>query len=287
MHAKVGLRLAEEAGVFANFTPEMEQQVGRCVGHGGDKLSARVSLGVGLAALGGGTIYPTIRLSCRPLRVPSRCLHGIASLTAAARHAIAPPQARALFERMILATDMAHHHQLLARFAAAAEAYPDAAHWAQDKRQLLLELALHAADLSNPARPFTLAAAFGVGVARENLAQGAAEAAAKLAVSKACDAARIDLPACQIFFITAFAKVRRCRAPVAALAAARSIAPSHVRRFAHFYAHSQSQPNPSPLSRSPVRSRWWRPSRCLRRRLDPRRWRPWRAPSCAGSTSSR
>jgi hypothetical protein len=84
---------------------------------------------------------------------------------------------RALVEALVLETDMAAHAGVLERFSAAAAAAAGAplGAWPPEGRRAALALVLHAADISNPARPLALCAAWGARVHAEQAAQGAAE----------------------------------------------------------------------------------------------------------------
>ena len=84
--------------------------------------------------------------------------------------------------------------------------------WDPEQRALKLQVLVHEADLSNPAREFAVAYACGSQVALESLAQGDREAALGLPLSPPCIRETMCLPKGQIWFIDTFLKVRGARA---------------------------------------------------------------------------
>jgi hypothetical protein len=104
---------------------------------------------------------------------------------------------RALVEALVLETDMAAHAGVLERFSAAADAAAGAplGAWPPEGRRAALALVLHAADISNPARPLALCAAWGARVHAEQVAQGAAERALGLPAPPAPAAAQAEFVA--------------------------------------------------------------------------------------------
>uniref|UniRef100_A0A1I8GGX6 PDEase domain-containing protein n=1 Tax=Macrostomum lignano TaxID=282301 RepID=A0A1I8GGX6_9PLAT len=80
----------------------------------------------------------------------------LASLTAETRSGV-----EGAIQRLILATDMAHHAEILAEFEAAVEAgqfsLQDLSDCSADSRELLLRIVLKTADVSNEARPVATA----------------------------------------------------------------------------------------------------------------------------------
>ncbi|KAI8463225.1 MAG: hypothetical protein J3K34DRAFT_381092 [Monoraphidium minutum] len=114
-------------------------------------------------------------------------------------------RARALIVGMVLSTDMAVHFDLLNRFNAALEACPDPRSWGDKERALVLQMLVHLADLANPARPFSLAAAWAERVVTEFMRQGDQEAARGLGVSPFCDREKVCMPAAQMGFVKMFA----------------------------------------------------------------------------------
>ncbi|PRW56816.1 3, 5 -cyclic phosphodiesterase pde-4 [Chlorella sorokiniana] len=109
---------------------------------------------------------------------------------------------RRLIIRIILATDMARHTDGLEDFAASLRLWgPDLGAWTPDKRTAALQLVVHAADISNPARPLPLCRRWGQKVHDELFAQGDKEAALGLAVSFICDRRRASVPQSQLTFV--------------------------------------------------------------------------------------
>eukprot|EP01052_Picozoa_sp_SAG31_P040910 SAG31_NODE_6053_length_2190_cov_3.450024_4_plen_187_part_00 len=96
---------------------------------------------------------------------------------------------------LFLATDMTQHFEIFNKFktrveaeqffVAPADAAADAGPSNED-RQLLMDVLLHAADLSNPARPFELASKWGTAICEEFYQQGEMEKRMGVPVSPMC-----------------------------------------------------------------------------------------------------
>lgn len=109
---------------------------------------------------------------------------------------------RRLVIRIILSTDMARHHDSVEDFTASLRLWgPDLRAWAPDKRVVALQLLVHAADISNPARPLRFSSQWGRKVHEEFFAQGDKESALGLSVSAICDRGRASVPQSQLTFI--------------------------------------------------------------------------------------
>ncbi|KAL4444281.1 hypothetical protein ABPG75_012018 [Micractinium tetrahymenae] len=109
---------------------------------------------------------------------------------------------RRLIIRIILSTDMAKHHDSVEDFTASLRLWgPDLRAWAPDKRVVALQLLVHAADISNPARPLRFSSQWGRKVHEEFFAQGDKESALGLPVSAICDRGRASVPQSQLTFI--------------------------------------------------------------------------------------
>ncbi|KAL4441504.1 hypothetical protein ABPG77_002008 [Micractinium sp. CCAP 211/92] len=109
---------------------------------------------------------------------------------------------RRLVIRIILSTDMARHHDSVEDFTASLRLWgPDLRAWAPDKRAVALQLLVHAADISNPARPLRFSSQWGRKVHEEFFAQGDKESALGLPVSAICDRGRASVPQSQLTFI--------------------------------------------------------------------------------------
>jgi hypothetical protein len=94
--------------------------------------------------------------------------------------------ARSRMSDMILATDMANHFDVTNKFKVKADTAAFDADKAED-RQILCNLLLHGADLSNPVRPFGLAKKWAWSIIEEFSAQGDIEKKLNLPVSPMCD----------------------------------------------------------------------------------------------------
>ncbi|KAL4858608.1 Calcium/calmodulin-dependent 3' [Chlorella vulgaris] len=109
---------------------------------------------------------------------------------------------RRLIIRIILSTDMAAHHDSVDEFAASLRLWgPDLAAWAPDKRVVALQLLVHAADISNPARPLRYCCQWGHMVHEEFFAQGDKEAALGMPVSSICDRQKASVAQSQLTFV--------------------------------------------------------------------------------------
>ncbi|GMH36345.1 hypothetical protein BSKO_04213 [Bryopsis sp. KO-2023] len=114
-------------------------------------------------------------------------------------------RARRLIIDMVLSTDMALHFELMKRFNEKLEVVAgDMNKW--ECKSLLLQMILHIADISNPARPFPVASRWAELVIMEFLQQGDREKSLGLEVSAACDRNKVRLPIAQRNFIKLFLK---------------------------------------------------------------------------------
>eukprot|EP00164_Ancoracysta_twista_P004940 GFYU01006720.1.p1 GENE.GFYU01006720.1~~GFYU01006720.1.p1 ORF type:complete len:536 (+),score=130.95 GFYU01006720.1:349-1956(+) len=113
---------------------------------------------------------------------------------------------RQLVITMILATDMAKHFEALARFKGRlATKTPFDASVKKD-RDLLLEVAIHVSDLSNPAKPEPLCTRWADKITEEFYQQGDKEKEIDLPVSIFCDRNKPQKEKCQIGFIDVIVK---------------------------------------------------------------------------------
>jgi len=84
----------------------------------------------------------------------------------------------------VLYTDMMFHQQLLKQFQATMGVLgPNLDNWKDENRVLLLRYVLHACDISNPARPWSVCREWAVRITEENFAQGDREREEGLPVS--------------------------------------------------------------------------------------------------------
>ena len=103
---------------------------------------------------------------------------------------------------MIFSTDMAGHGGLVAKFAAAKkDCGVDSANWEGANRSLLLQMALHCADLSNASRPQKIAELWADQVLKEFFRQGDIERDRGMSVSPLCDRHTVKRAASQVGFI--------------------------------------------------------------------------------------
>ena len=113
------------------------------------------------------------------------------------------PRVRRTIIQSILATDMQQHFLLLELFEREMEnCGTDLADW--EDKQLLMKMALHLADLSNPARPVHLAQRWGYNVVTEMLRQEDVERSLGMAVSPVCDKDKVQVATAQLRFISYF-----------------------------------------------------------------------------------
>ena len=114
-------------------------------------------------------------------------------------------EARSTMVQCILGTDMKFHFEHLSKFktrvAAGAFDTPDR----KDVR-LLATMCLHAADVSNPAKPWELSKEWSSRVMDEFFKQGDAEAEAGLPISPFMDRAQTNIATCQVGFINILIK---------------------------------------------------------------------------------
>ncbi|CAD7700845.1 unnamed protein product [Ostreobium quekettii] len=110
--------------------------------------------------------------------------------------------------RMVLATDMIKHNELLARFARYFALYDkDLDKWeSDDARSALRQMLLHCADISNPARPWKLASQWAYRIMDELFAQGDKEEKMGVARSPLCRRDHVQVPKSQSTFFEFIAK---------------------------------------------------------------------------------
>ena len=110
-------------------------------------------------------------------------------------------EVRDMIVTMILGTDMGVHFKNVDRLKATIEAGSFDLSNKEDKT-FVLEIVLHAADISNPCRPEPVYRLWTDKVMEEFYNQGDAEKAASLPVSKFFDRDTPNVPRCQVGFIT-------------------------------------------------------------------------------------
>jgi len=107
-------------------------------------------------------------------------------------------EARAMIIGCILATDLAVHHEILTKFN---NVIPIYSRDIREHRQLLCEIIIKCADISNPVRPFSIAKYWAEMVQEEFFRQGDIEKERGLAVTAFMDRAHQELPKMQINFL--------------------------------------------------------------------------------------
>lgn len=113
------------------------------------------------------------------------------------------PVVRRTLIQAILATDMQQHFLLLELFEREIEnSGPNLSDWSD--KVLVLKMALHLADLSNPARPVHLAQRWGHQVVAEMFRQGDVERSLGMPVSPVCDKDKVKVATAQMRFISYF-----------------------------------------------------------------------------------
>lgn len=124
----------------------------------------------------------------------------VAGLPAAARE-----EFLRLVEALVLCTDMAYHAAALDDFAdTLTEWGGDLGAWPCDARVKALQMLLHTADISNPARPLHHCMAWGRKIHDEMYRQGDLERALGLEVTAVCDRDAAPVACGQLKFITIF-----------------------------------------------------------------------------------
>lgn len=105
---------------------------------------------------------------------------------------------------IILATDMASHADVVSDFSGnVAVLGTDVSLWPPAKRTTALSMLVHCADLGNPGKPLPLSLNWSARVTHEFFAQGDAERAAGLPISRLCDRNDTDICATQLAFMSA------------------------------------------------------------------------------------
>lgn len=95
---------------------------------------------------------------------------------------------RRVIIRVILATDMASHIKTLEKFEMCVKEHSsDVSSWPEEERLIALQMALHCADISSPARPRPLSCIWGLRVQEEFCRQGDLETIMGLPVVQLCD----------------------------------------------------------------------------------------------------
>eukprot|EP00927_Polykrikos_kofoidii_P042836 TRINITY_DN36884_c0_g1_i1.p1 TRINITY_DN36884_c0_g1~~TRINITY_DN36884_c0_g1_i1.p1 ORF type:complete len:551 (-),score=81.21 TRINITY_DN36884_c0_g1_i1:122-1774(-) len=119
-----------------------------------------------------------------------------------------PREQRVIFRRemidMVLGTDMAQHFKMLGEFRellAKHRQVPEEWHDNDSAMYVLRSMVLHCADISNQAKPMSLAQQWTARVLLECFAQGDAEKELGLPVSPLCDRSTTDIPDSQAGFI--------------------------------------------------------------------------------------
>ncbi len=120
------------------------------------------------------------------------------------------PQMRRMVIGSVLMTDMTQHFQLLEAFNRARSKQPDINLW--DEKDILLQLILHTADISNPFRVPRLATLWGELVTQEFIQQGDKERALGMQVTPTCDKDIVVVSTSQLRFAKWFVKVCGWRA---------------------------------------------------------------------------
>eukprot|EP00891_Asterochloris_glomerata_P008654 jgi/Astpho2/8654/e_gw1.00126.42.1_t len=115
-------------------------------------------------------------------------------------------QVRRLVVNAVLSTDMTQHFKLVEAFTKQQAVQPELAQW--DDVDLILQMVLHAADLSNPCRQLQHSIHWGELICCEFLEQGDTEALQGLSVTPMCDRGKVVVSTNQLRFINFFLKVR-------------------------------------------------------------------------------
>ncbi|CAD7701028.1 unnamed protein product [Ostreobium quekettii] len=114
-------------------------------------------------------------------------------------------QMRKFIIDMVISTDMALHFGLMAKSRSTRDVFPDIRDW--EDVSLILQLMLHLADISNPARPFPRAFAWAEMVVAEFLRQGDEERRLGMPVTSFCDRRLVKMPQSQLGFIRTYLQV--------------------------------------------------------------------------------
>lgn len=113
-------------------------------------------------------------------------------------------QARRLIISCIIATDLSRYHvEITSKFDACLRNFDKSN---AEHRQLLLEVLLKGADISNPARPFHISKYWSYMVQDEFFAQGDRERELGLPISAMCDRVTVKIPNTQMGFINFIVK---------------------------------------------------------------------------------
>uniref|UniRef100_A0ABM5F915 Phosphodiesterase n=1 Tax=Pogona vitticeps TaxID=103695 RepID=A0ABM5F915_9SAUR len=110
---------------------------------------------------------------------------------------------RRLVIEMVLATDMSHHFQQMSSIKHILERHQQLERAHKDK---IMSMVVHAADVSHPAKPWTLHQRWAEALMEEFFQQGDKEAELGLPVSSLCDRKTTNIAASQIGFIDVIVK---------------------------------------------------------------------------------
>eukprot|EP00127_Corallochytrium_limacisporum_P005768 Clim_evm147s210 gene=Clim_evmTU147s210 len=116
---------------------------------------------------------------------------------------------RLLMIEMILNTDMAYHFELMGKFSGVSTTLSEPNLPAKDHQaslRLIMSMALHCADVSNPAKPESLYVEWAYRVMEEFFRQGESELANGLPISPFYERATKNIPKCQTGFINFIVK---------------------------------------------------------------------------------
>lgn len=111
---------------------------------------------------------------------------------------------RRLVISCVLMTDMSQHFELLEQFSAQRAKQPNVRSW--EKKDVLLQLMLHTADISNPFRGLDHATRWGELVTQEFIKQGELERSLGLPLTPACDKDAVIVSTSQLRFAKWFVK---------------------------------------------------------------------------------
>ena len=111
-------------------------------------------------------------------------------------------EVRSLMIGMVLATDMARHHEVIHKFeTCTARSGTSFAAWSAADRQVALQLTLHCADIGNQTKPLHQSKQWTTRVMEEFFNQGDLERRLEMPVSATCDRSSVVVANAQVFFI--------------------------------------------------------------------------------------
>ena len=109
---------------------------------------------------------------------------------------------RELIIGMVLATDMARHHDVVGMYEKCVErSGSNLISWSERDRRLALQLTLHCADIGNQTKPFDQSSQWTSRVMEEFFSQGDLERKLNMPVSATCDRSSVVVANAQVFFI--------------------------------------------------------------------------------------